>query len=267
MNIQDKIGRDQYEEMKAMFTLMFNGDQAKVDIMMNTKMAQFFKGRTTERSYTWTPVTGKTAGIPRTSKYSLKLKRDNQTSKLLLSMELDKLKVIGIVTTEEFDNIKAMMMSPDEENLIVAEQVINQLRDKRLKKEKAMSKKLGVALINELCPVCTKKMENGGTVVMNTRLTESAAKKVEEMHNQNVWSKELCDECKEMKSKGFILIGAVEAKTTDATNPYRSGNIWCVKQEVAEQLFAPHGAPKSGIAFVDVTVAAQMELPGVNLNA
>lgn len=130
-----------------------------------------------------------------------------------------------------------------------------------------MSNKLGVALVNELCPVCTKKMENGGTVVLNTRLTEKDAKKVEEMHNQNVWSKELCDECKDMKSKGFILIGAVEAKTNDATNPYRSGNIWCVKQEVAEQLFAPHGAPKSGIAFVDVTVAAQMQLPNVNLNA
>jgi hypothetical protein len=102
---------------------------------------------------------------------------------------------------------------------------------------------------------------------MNTRLTKSEAKKVEDMHNQNVWSKELCDECKEMKSKGFILIGAVEAKTDDATNPYRSGNIWCVKQEVAEQLFAPYPPPQSGIAFVDVTVAAQMELPNVNLNA
>ena len=128
-----------------------------------------------------------------------------------------------------------------------------------------MENKLGVALVNELCPVCTKQVN--GTVVLNTKLTEKAAKKVEEMHNQNVWSKELCDECKEMKSKGFILIGAVEAKTNDATNPYRSGNIWCVKQEVAEQLFAPHGAPKSGIAFVDVTVAAQMQLPGVNLDA
>lgn len=127
-----------------------------------------------------------------------------------------------------------------------------------------MSKKLGVALVKELCPVCTEESE--GSILINTRLTEKAAADVEKLHNSVKWG-ELCPKCADMKTKGFILIGAVEKKTTDTTNPYRSGNIWCVKQEVAEQLFAPHGAPKSGIAFVDVTVAQQMELPGVNLDA
>lgn len=128
-----------------------------------------------------------------------------------------------------------------------------------------MEKKIGVALVHELCPVCTKEMD--GSVFINQKLSEKEAKKVEDMHGKVVWSKELCPDCKEMKSQGFILIGAVEAKTEDATNPYRSGNIWCVKQEVADQLFAPHPAPPSGIAFVDVTVAAQMQLPNVNLDA
>lgn len=127
-----------------------------------------------------------------------------------------------------------------------------------------MSKKLGVALVRELCPVCTK--ESDSSILINTRLTEKAATDVEKLHGTNKWG-DLCPACADMKTQGFILIGAVEKKTTDATNPYRSGNIWCVKQEVAEQLFAPHGAPKSGIAFVDVTVAQQMELPGVNLDA
>lgn len=128
-----------------------------------------------------------------------------------------------------------------------------------------MEKKIGVALVHELCPVCTKEMD--GSIFINQKLSEKEAKKVEDMHGKVVWSKELCPDCKEMKSQGFILIGAVEAKTEDATNPYRSGNIWCVKQEVADQLFAPHPAPPSGIAFVDVTVAAQMQLPNVNLDA
>lgn len=124
---------------------------------------------------------------------------------------------------------------------------------------------LGTALVNELCPVCTKHVN--GVVMMNQKLTKAEYKKVKKMHNQNVWSKELCNSCKDMKKQGFILIGAVEKKTEDVTNPYRSGNIWCVKQEVADQLFAPHPAPPSGIAFVDVQVAAEMELPNVNLNA
>lgn len=128
-----------------------------------------------------------------------------------------------------------------------------------------MSKKLGVALVKELCPVCTK--ETDASILINTKLTEGMAKKVEDLNGSVKWASQLCPECKEMKSKGFILIGAVEAKTEDATNPYRSGNIWVVKHEVADKLFAPHEPPKSGIAFVDVTVAAQMELPGVNLDA
>jgi hypothetical protein len=127
-------------------------------------------------------------------------------------------------------------------------------------------KKFGVALTKELCPICAKTEMDGG-IVMNTRLSGPMAKKVESLHNQVVgFSKEPCDTCKGYKAMGFVLIGAVEAKTEDATNPYRSGNIWVVKQEVADRLFEGK-APASGVAFIDVTVANQMELPGANLNA
>ena len=126
-------------------------------------------------------------------------------------------------------------------------------------------KKIGVAIVHELCPICTRETDE--SLFVNTKLTEKDAEEVKKMDGQIVWSKTFCKECQDMKARGFILIGAVEEKTEDTTNPYRSGNIWCVEQEVAEQLFAPHGAPKSGIAFVDVKVAAQMQLPDVNLNA
>lgn len=125
---------------------------------------------------------------------------------------------------------------------------------------------LGVALTKEICPVCAKTED--GPIIMNKRLSKSEAKKVKALHGQALqYMKEPCVECKDMMSKGFVLIGAVEKKTTDVTNPYRSGNVWCVKQEVADTLFAPHPAPPSGVAFIDVTVAEQMKLPGVNLNA
>ena len=125
---------------------------------------------------------------------------------------------------------------------------------------------LGVALVKELCNICCKEID--GPIVMNTKLNKSQAKKIEAMNGQVIgWSKEPCPECQAMKKLGFVLIGAVEKKTTDTTNPYRSGNIWVVKQQVAIDLFAPHPPPESGVAFIDVTVAAQMELPYVNLNA
>lgn len=129
-----------------------------------------------------------------------------------------------------------------------------------------MSNKLGVALTKTLCPICTIEMD--GDILLNTKLTENEAKKVEDLHNQVIgWSKIPCTSCQELMTKGFILIGAVEAKTEDVTNPYRSGNIWVVKQEVADNLFKPNPAPSSGVSFIDVNVAKEMELPNVNLNA
>ena len=128
-----------------------------------------------------------------------------------------------------------------------------------------MSEDFAVAHVRELCPVCTKETE--GSIFMNSRFSKLDADKIREADGKIIWAKEWCPDCKDMKEKGFILIGAVESKTEDTTNPYRSGNIWVVAQEVAEELFAPHGAPASGVAFVDINVAKQMQLPDVNMNA
>jgi len=121
-----------------------------------------------------------------------------------------------------------------------------------------------VAHIKELCPVCAKETE--GSAYVNSRTGILDAEQVKNLKDTIVWSKDWCDKCRKMKEKGFILIGAVQAKTEDATNPYRSGNIWVVNPEVAEKLFAPHGAPKSGVAFVDINVAKQMQLPNINMD-
>lgn len=127
-------------------------------------------------------------------------------------------------------------------------------------------KTLGVALVKEICPICAKLFD--GPIIMNTKLTKANAKKVREMHGKALnYMQTPCTDCKELMSKGFVLIGAVEKKTTDTTNPYRSGNLWVVKQEVADRLFAPNPPPASGVAFIDINVAKEMELPDVNMSA
>jgi hypothetical protein len=125
--------------------------------------------------------------------------------------------------------------------------------------------KLGVALVKRACPLC------GGTqdaeIVMNTRLTQGAASKVEELHGKTIGMLDgPCDSCKDLMSKGFLLIGVVEAKTEDVKNPYRSGNQWVVSNEAAQRMF-PEDYLKKGAAFVDIHDAVKMGLPDVNLTA
>ena len=125
---------------------------------------------------------------------------------------------------------------------------------------------LGIALTKELCRICAKTFN--GSIVMNTKLTKSNAKKIKKMHGKVMsYMKDPCLECQDMMKLGFVLIGVDEKKTTDVTSPYRNGNIYCVKQEVAEEIFKPNPPPKSGVAFIDFNILVQMEFPNVNTNS
>lgn len=121
--------------------------------------------------------------------------------------------------------------------------------------------KLGVALVKEACPLCGKTED--GPIIMNTRLTNKMARKVEELHGQVIgYMDKPCKECQEYMSKGFLLIGVIDEKTEDKTNPYRSGNIWVIKHEAAEKMF---NDTSKGAAFIDVKAAEQIGLPFENI--
>jgi hypothetical protein len=101
-------------------------------------------------------------------------------------------------------------------------------------KKKMKSNKLGVALVKRLCPNCLA--EENAEIVLNTRLSEYQAKKVEDLHGKVVgFSEKLCDNC---KKEGFVLlIGIFPDQTNDFRNPYRSGNGCYLKDEVAYEIF------------------------------
>ena len=78
--------------------------------------------------------------------------------------------------------------------------------------------KVGVALAKEACPVCAKALD--GPILMNTRLSGKNAAEVKALHGQIIGFRDApCDECKELLTKGFVLIGIEEEKTDDMTNP------------------------------------------------
>lgn len=116
---------------------------------------------------------------------------------------------------------------------------------------------LGVALVKEACQLCGKTED--GPIILNTHLTEKNAKEVEEMNGKVIgYMKGPCKECKELMKQGFLLIGYIEEKTDDKTNPYRSGNQWVIKREAAEEMFADCS---KGAAFIDMKAAEQIGLP------
>lgn len=93
---------------------------------------------------------------------------------------------------------------------------------------------VGVALAKEVCPVCLK--ESDGPILMNTKLTEHHARKVESLHGQVVgFSEEFCPECKEHAKEGVFFVGVDGSKTEDMNNPYRTGWLSCVKDEAVKR--------------------------------
>ena len=139
---------------------------------------------------------------------------------------------------------------------------------KKLKVKIMSETKLGVALVKEACPICGKLQD--GPIVMNTILSEYRAKQVEEMNGKTIgYSKEPCDECKDLMSKGFLVIGYVESKTDFDEKPinfYRSGNQWVIKPESAVRMFGEEHCQK-GVLFLSVEAADKMGFPECNLNA
>lgn len=126
--------------------------------------------------------------------------------------------------------------------------------------------KVGVALVKRLCIICTN--EEDAEIVMNTILTESEAKAVEEMHGKVVgFTEKPCKECQEMMDKAFLFIGIDEAKTDFENLPegfFRSGNIVGVKKEIPlVQEFVKEHSPlayEKGYLFIDTSMMTDFGL-------
>lgn len=149
MNPQDKIAKDEYEIMKARLSDMVGGDPQKLEILLNTKLMRFLDGKSKEYSYEHTFVSGKRVGQKHVFRYRNRVKRDVNTAKILLPREIEKLHSAAIITDEERANFEAMLKSPDDENILMAELTINELRKKRLAKEAGQKSKKKMKTVQE----------------------------------------------------------------------------------------------------------------------
>lgn len=121
-----------------------------------------------------------------------------------------------------------------------------------------MKNKLGVALVQEACPACGKTQD--GPIIMNRLLTEKLAKEVEDLHGKVIgYADKPCKECQDLMKQGLLIIGVIEEKTDNKSNPWRSGHMWVIKQEAAENIFGKEKL-KHGIVMLDIKAAKQIGL-------
>lgn len=88
-----------------------------------------------------------------------------------------------------------------------------------------MASNLEISLVKYLCPICGKVAEKN--IILNSELTEEAARKVKELHNKAVgFSDKACDECVELGKKGIIGV-FIDKEKSDGTleGMYRTGNL------------------------------------------
>lgn len=84
-----------------------------------------------------------------------------------------------------------------------------------------------VSIVKYICPICGNVAEEG--IIMNSLLSEDAAKEVKNLNGKAVgYANHACKEC--AKYKGIYIIGIDESKS-DNKNPWRTGNIVCIKKD------------------------------------
>lgn len=112
---------------------------------------------------------------------------------------------------------------------------------------------LGVAMIR--CYFCGEPKG----IMMNTKLSPTYAKKVEEAHNK-VIDMEPCDKCKEWMKKGIILIGV-----RDDDKEYRTGHFAVVTENAIQKMLEGtkmlEPVLQHRFAFVDETTWHAFGLP------
>lgn len=140
MDPQDKIGRDLAKDMEGFFREMFKDDpeklEAKMKIIKKTKMYSFFKGYSVSK-YEHAPISGPNQGIPREYTYKNKVERSDRTAKIInfifYPLALKSLVANNKITPEEYENLNAMITSPDEGNITVAGYIIDNYRKRKTK--------------------------------------------------------------------------------------------------------------------------------------
>lgn len=125
-----------------------------------------------------------------------------------------------------------------------------------------MSDDIGVALVKRACPVCAEVLD--AEIILNTVLSKRRAAEVKKLHGECIGFLDApCAECQEFMRQGIILVTIDESKTTDHSNPYRTGGFFVIKEEAIKRIFNAEMAARlveTRVGFIEHEAAVQLNL-------
>ena len=102
--------------------------------------------------------------------------------------------------------------------------------------------KQNAAMVHELCPICTKKMNESLAIAKRYRTDSKGeiepVQDLAKIHNKAIaWSDTPCDECQKGIDAGAIMIIIIDQSKSGETpdDIYRTGNIFGVKDSVVKK--------------------------------
>lgn len=90
--------------------------------------------------------------------------------------------------------------------------------------------KQAVAMAKLICPVCGKEQP---TLVVDKKFRKTLPANIDKPIG---YLDEPCTECKDYMNKGIIIISVDVDKTTEPDNPFRTGHILVVKEELFNEI-------------------------------
>lgn len=127
------------------------------------------------------------------------------------------------------------------------------------------NKSLAIAIQTKVCLICGKQHKDDSAILMDTRFAteETAQKREAEMSQPSDYGD--CNQCKEYKEQGVILVGFDESKTDFTNMPmgaFRTGEFLVMKDSGINNLPIPdefkQAAIEKRVLFIPTELAQKL---------
>ncbi len=92
-----------------------------------------------------------------------------------------------------------------------------------------MSKQF-TALVHRICPCCGEKDDEQSEILIHRKFGD-----LSKVHNKAIGFGNFCKSCKELTDKAVVCVVIDQSKSSDLSNPFRTGNIFGLSSDWCER--------------------------------